>query len=103
MTANPFVHRGERDLGSPLPPLPPKPRVRGRKPPDPGFDVRQALYLVLGVDLTAIDEVHALTLVSELAAYVKQTEEAYAEQVRQRPERQLRRRARELGFELRKI
>jgi transposase len=52
-----------------LPPLAPKPRVRGRKPHDPGFDVREALYLVLGVDLTAIegiDEVHALTLVSEL-------------------------------------
>ena len=46
-----------------------KPRVRGRKPHDPKFDVRAALYLVTGVDLTAIegiDEVHALTLVSEL-------------------------------------
>ena len=52
-----------------LPPLPPKPRVRGRKPHDPKFDVREALYYVTGVDLTAvegIDEVHALTLVSEL-------------------------------------
>jgi len=52
-----------------LPPLPPKPRVRGRKPHDPGFDVRTALYYATGVDLTAIegiDEVHALTLVSEL-------------------------------------
>ncbi len=52
-----------------LPPLPPKPRMRGRKPHDPRFDVRQALYLATGVDLTAIegiDEVHALTLVSEL-------------------------------------
>jgi transposase len=52
-----------------LPPLPLKPRVRGRKPHDPKFDVRQALYLVTGVDLTAIegiDEMHALTLVSEL-------------------------------------
>jgi transposase len=51
------------------PPLPPKPRVRGRKPHDPKFDVRQALYYVTGVDLTAIegiDEIHALTLVSEL-------------------------------------
>jgi hypothetical protein len=37
------------------------------------------------------------------AAYVKETEEAYAEQVRQRLEKQLRRRARELGFELRPI
>ena len=56
---------------SSLPPLPPKPRVRGRKPHDPKFDVREALYYVTGVDLTAIegiDEVHALTLVSELGA-----------------------------------
>ena len=36
-------------------------------------------------------------------AYVKQTEAAYAEQVRERLERQLRRRALELGFELKKI
>jgi len=52
-----------------LPELPPKPRVRGRKPHDPGFDVRTALYYVSGVDLTAIegiDELHALTLISEL-------------------------------------
>jgi len=52
-----------------LPPLPPKPRVRGRKPHDPRFDVRQALYLLVGIDLTTIegiDEIHALTLISEL-------------------------------------
>lgn len=52
-----------------LPPLPPKPRLRGKKPHDPKFDVRTALYYVTGVDLTAIegiDEIHALTLVSEL-------------------------------------
>jgi len=51
------------------PPLSAKPRVRGRKPHDPKFDVREALYYVTGVDLTAIegiDEIHALTLVSEL-------------------------------------
>ncbi len=36
-------------------------------------------------------------------AYVKQTEAAYAEQVRARLEKQLRRRARELGFELHKV
>jgi hypothetical protein len=36
-------------------------------------------------------------------AYVKETEAAYAEQVRQRQEKQLRRRARELGYELTKI
>ena len=186
---------------SPLPPLPPRPRVRGRKPHDPKFDVREALYYVTGVDLTAIegiDEVHALTLVSELGtdftkwptvkhfaswlglcpnwkktggkvqssrtrkgknraagalrlaawglvrshsylgaylrrqrarlgapkavtaaahklarivyhlmrygvAYVKQQEEAYAAQVRDRLEKQLRRRAKELGFEVVRI
>src|SRR5437764_1862837 len=186
---------------SDLPPLPPKPRVRGRKPHDPGFDVRTALYYLSGVDLTAIegiDELHALTLVSELGtdfskwptvkhftswlglcpnwkktggkvqssrtrrgknraagalrlaawcllrsqsalgaylrrqrsrlgapkaitaaahklarivyhllrygvAYVRETEAAYAEQVRERLEKQLRRRARELGYELKKI
>ena len=52
-----------------MPPLVAKPRVRGRKPHDPKFDVRTALYYVTGVDLTAIegiDEMHALTLVSEL-------------------------------------
>ncbi len=51
------------------PPLPPKTRVRGRKPHDPRFDVRTALYYATGIDLTAIegiDELHALTLVSEL-------------------------------------
>jgi transposase len=36
-------------------------------------------------------------------SYVKQTEEAYAEQVRQRLEKHLHRRARELGYELKKI
>jgi transposase len=54
-----------------LPPLPPQPRVRGRKPHDPKFDVREALYLATGVDLTAIegiDAIHALTLVSELGS-----------------------------------
>jgi transposase len=184
-----------------LPPLPPKPRTRGRKPHDPKFDVRTALYYTTGVDLTAIDgidEVHALTLVSELGsdltkwptvkhftswlglcpnfkktggkvqssrtrrgkgraahalrlaawslmrsnsylgaylrrqrsrlgaakaitatahklarivfhlmrygqAYVRQTEEAYAEQVRQRLEKQFQRRAKELGYEVKKI
>jgi transposase len=52
-----------------LPELELKPRVRGRKPHDPGFDVREALSYVTGVDLTAIEgiaELHALTLVSEL-------------------------------------
>jgi transposase len=52
-----------------LPPLEPKTRVRGRKPHDPHFDVRTALYYLAGIDLTAIegiDEIHALTLISEL-------------------------------------
>jgi hypothetical protein len=52
-----------------LPLLPKKARVRGRKPHDPKFDVRTALYYLLGLDLTAIegiDEIHALTLISEL-------------------------------------
>jgi transposase len=56
-----------------LPALEPKPRVRGRKPHDPGFDVRTALYCLCGVDLTAIegiDELHALTLISELGTDV---------------------------------
>src|SRR4029077_14790589 len=186
---------------SALPPLPPKPRVRGRKPHDPRFDVRTALYYLTGVDLTAIegiDEIHALTLLSELGtdftkwptvkhftswlglcpnwkktggkvqssktrkgknraasalllaawslvrshsylgaylrrqrarlgapkaitatahklarilynlmrhgiAYMRQEETAYAEQVRERLEKQLHRRARELGYEVKKI
>jgi hypothetical protein len=184
-----------------LPPLAKKTRVRGRRPHDVGFDVREAVYYVTGVDLTAIegiDEVHALTLVSELGtdfskwpsvkqftswlglcpnwkktggkvkssqtrkgkgraaralrlaawslmrsksylgaylrrqrsrlgapkaitatahklarivyglmrygvAYVKETEAAYAEQVKERQEKQLRRRAAELGFEVKKL
>jgi transposase len=54
---------------SELPPLAVKARLRGRKPHDPRFDVRSALYYCTGVDLTAIegiDEIHALTLISEL-------------------------------------
>lgn len=52
-----------------LPPLPPKKRIRGRKPNDPRFDVRAALYYVVGLDLLeleGIEEVTALTVVSEL-------------------------------------
>ena len=173
----------------------------GTRSHDPKFDVRTALYYLLGVDLTAIegiDELHALTLVSELGtdfskwpsvkqfaawlglcpnfkqtggkvkssktrkgknraarafrlaawslmrsksslggylrrqrsrlgapkaitaaahklarivyhlvrfgiAYVKETEAKYAEETRQRLEKQLRRRAKELGYELRPI
>jgi transposase len=52
-----------------LPPLPKRKHVRGRRPHDPAFDVRTALYLMLGLDLTAmegLDELNALTLISEL-------------------------------------
>jgi transposase len=52
-----------------LPPLTAKPRQRGRKPNDPRFDVRGALYYVVGLDLTeieGIDEVTALTVISEV-------------------------------------
>jgi len=42
-------------------------------------------------------------LVRDGAAYVKRTEAAYAEQVRERVERQFRRRAKELGYEVRKV
>ena len=43
--------------------------MRGRKPHDPQFDVRTGLYYLVGIDLTTIegiDEIHALTLISEL-------------------------------------
>jgi hypothetical protein len=52
-----------------LPPLPARPRQRGRRPNDPRFDVRLALYHVTGVDLTELEgiaEVTALVVVSEV-------------------------------------
>jgi len=52
-----------------LPPLAKRKHVRGRRPHDPAFDVRTALYLMLGLDLTefeGLDELNALTLISEL-------------------------------------
>jgi hypothetical protein len=52
-----------------LPPLPAKPRQRGRQPNEPRFDVRAALYYVTGVDLTELEgiaEVTALVVVSEI-------------------------------------
>lgn len=52
-----------------LPPLTKRKHLRGRRPHDPTFDVRTALYLMLGVDLTeleGLDELNALTLISEL-------------------------------------
>src|SRR4051812_9597942 len=51
-----------------LPPLKPKARPK-RRASSPGFDVRAALYYVVGLDLTEIEgvsELTALTLISEL-------------------------------------
>jgi transposase len=56
-----------------LPPLPPRARKAGYKPNEPRFDVRAALYYVVGIDLTEIEgigELTALTLVSELGPEV---------------------------------
>jgi transposase len=52
-----------------LPPLKPRPLPHGRKPNQPGFDVRTALYYVVGIDLTEIEgicEQTALTIISEI-------------------------------------
>jgi hypothetical protein len=54
---------------SQLPPLESRPRQRGRKPHEPHFDVRTALYYLSGVDLTlieGIDAMHALVILSEI-------------------------------------
>ncbi len=51
-----------------LPPLKPKPRPK-RRVNAPGFDVRTALYYVVGLDLTEVEgisELTALTLISEI-------------------------------------
>jgi transposase len=51
-----------------LPPLKPKPRPK-RRANSPGFDVRAALYYVVGLDLTEIEgvsELTALTVISEV-------------------------------------
>jgi transposase len=51
-----------------LPPLKPKPRPK-RRANSPGFDVRTALYYVVGLDLTEIEgisELTALTVISEI-------------------------------------
>src|SRR5262245_21836466 len=56
-----------------LPPLKPRPRTKGRKPNHPRFDVRTALYYVVGIDLTeieGIEEMTALTLISEIGPEV---------------------------------
>ncbi len=52
-----------------LPPLKPHKRSGGRKPNHPRFDVRRALYYVVGIDLTeieGIEEMTALTIISEI-------------------------------------
>src|ERR1700726_2366380 len=54
--------------GRALPPLKPKARPK-RRVNSPGFDVRAALYYVVGLDLTEIEglsELTALTLISEI-------------------------------------
>jgi transposase len=53
----------------PLPPLPHRQRPPKRKPNEPKFDVRTALYYVTGVDLTEIEgisELTALVVISEI-------------------------------------
>jgi len=57
-----------------LPPLKPKARPK-RRVNSPGFDVRTALYYVVGLDLTEIEgisELTALTLISEIGPGVSQ-------------------------------
>jgi transposase len=52
-----------------LPPLKPRPRTCGRQPNEPNFDVRTALYYVVGIDLTEIEGMGAqtaLVIVSEI-------------------------------------
>jgi transposase len=56
-----------------LPPLKPRVRSGGRKPNEPRFDVRTALYYVVGIDLTEIEgmgAMTALTIISEIGPEV---------------------------------
>jgi transposase len=56
-----------------LPPLKPRPGAAGRKPNEPHFDVRTALYYVVGIDLTEIEGIGpmtALTIISEIGPEV---------------------------------
>ena len=56
-----------------LPPLKYRMRSGGRKPNEPRFDVRTALYYVLGIDLTEIEgmgPMTALTIISEIGPEV---------------------------------
>jgi hypothetical protein len=118
----PMPARDPRPPGRP--PRPPRPTTR---PPsvfgDSALDLEQAelmrsssalgAYLRrqrsrLGAPKAITATAHKLArivyhLVRYGAAYVKETEAAYAEQVRARLEKQLQRRARELGFEVKKI
>ena len=57
------------DQNNPPPPLPPDPKRNTHSKNAPTGDVRQALYDLLGVDLTAVDGLHASTvqtIVSEI-------------------------------------
>jgi transposase len=61
------------EIARALPPLKHRPRTSGRKPNQPRFDVRTALYYVVGIDLTeieGIDEATALTIISEIGPEV---------------------------------
>ena len=49
------------DADDPPPPLPPDPKHNTHRKNAPAYDVRQALYNLLGVDLTAVDGLHAST------------------------------------------
>jgi transposase len=49
------------DDDEPPPPLPPDPKRNTHSKNAPGFDVRAALYQLLGLDLTAVDGLHAST------------------------------------------
>jgi hypothetical protein len=66
---------------------------------------RQRSWLGAPKAITAADKLARIVyhLMRYGVAYMKQAEAAYAEQVRERLEKQLRRRARELGYELHKI
>jgi len=64
---------GRMKLDRALPPLPPRPPKNGRKPNHPRFDVRSALYYVVGIDVTEIEgigELTALTVISEIGVDV---------------------------------
>jgi hypothetical protein len=47
------VHLEQMKQDRALPPLQPRRRTCGRQPNEPNFDVRAALYYVVGIDLTS--------------------------------------------------